>query len=123
MQHAEPVLRLVTRSGRPQEMCDDQLENLFCKAEDKLELALDLIKCVGCHYKRCDNSTGHNFMCNEISEDEFCSSSFDSWVLLSGGVVDTVFYKEVAHKHVYPKFLRSLVDAFNDEQTHFLVIG
>ena len=60
-------------------------------------------------------------MYNEISEDEFASElnnegfiekapSFDSWVLLSSGIVETVFHKEVASKHVYPDFLTSLVD-------------
>ena len=50
-------------------------------------------------------------MCNEISEGEFASKlnnegfiekapSFDLWVLLSGGIVETVFYKEVASKRV-----------------------
>ena len=48
------------------------IRSMFYKAEDKLELALDLIKCVGCQYIHCDNLTEHNFMCNEISEDEFC---------------------------------------------------
>ena len=50
-------------------------------------------------------------MCRVISEDEFASKlnnegfiekapSFDLWVLLSGGIVETVFYKEVASKRV-----------------------
>ena len=109
-------------------------QNSHYKAEDKLELALHLIKCVGCQYVRCDNITGYSFMCNEISENEFSSElnyegfiekalSFDSWVLLSGGVVETVFSKQVASMHVYPQFLTSLVDAINFEQTHFPVIG
>ena len=87
--------------------------HLHYNAEDKLELALGLIKCVWCQYIRCDNLTGHNFMCDEISEHEFASElnkegfiekapSFDSWVLLSDGVVEPVFYKEVACEHVYP---------------------
>ena len=57
-----------------------------------------------------DNLAGYNFVCNEISEDEFASTwnnegfikkapSFDSWVLLQGGVVETILYKEVASNH------------------------
>ena len=49
--------------------------------------------------------------------------SFDSWVLLSGGVVETVFYKEVASKHVHNKCFYEVVDAVNYEQTHVPMIG
>ena len=85
--------------------------NTHSKAEDKLELALGLIKCVWCQYVRCDNLTGHNFMCDEISEHEFVSElnnegfmekapSFDSGFLLSSGAVEKISSKEAASNHV-----------------------
>lgn len=109
-------------------------DTLYYKDNNTLISMLNLIKCKESQFLRVDNLKGTVFSCADIPKAAFVDMlhasgfipfayDFESWVILSGGMVENVLYKDCVSKHVYPKLLTDVVEVVDFSVTHFPVIG